>query len=235
MGKQYRHLTEADRIQIGVLEAEGYGAAEIAKRLNKNKSTIYRELGRNFKPPAYCGSKAHAVATLRRGRKPILEVNLPLQKRVVNLLKRHYSPRQVEAYLKNNNEEFISHETIYQFVYSDYGKSLDLPKWLARKRKKRKVRAKSKNKKSPIPNRNPINNRPIVINDRVEFGHWEGDLMIFSNTNTNLITLRERVSRVMIAIKNPSKHADVTAKNIKPTNVACRMLFFLKIPLRSSR
>ena len=41
--------------------------------------------------------------------------------------------------------------------------------------------------------------------------------MIFSNTNTNLITLRERVSRVIIAIKNSSKHADVTANNIIST------------------
>ena len=38
--------------------------------------------------------------------------------------------------------------------------------------------------------------------------------MLFSNTKTNLITLRERKSRLFLAIKNPSKHSDVTSKNI---------------------
>lgn len=38
--------------------------------------------------------------------------------------------------------------------------------------------------------------------------------MLFSNCSTNLITLRERKSRFFIAIKNPSKHAEPTSKNI---------------------
>ena len=39
--------------------------------------------------------------------------------------------------------------------------------------------------------------------------------MLFSDQSTNLITLRERKSRFLAAIKNPSKHSEVTANNIK--------------------
>ena len=68
-----------------------------------------------------------------------------------------------------------------------------------------------------------INNRPDVINKREEFGHWEGDLMMFKQgIKSNLITLRERKTRFIIAIKNLNKTASGTAltlistiKNIK--------------------
>lgn len=214
MSTKYTHLNETDRIQLAVLSTEGYKPSEIAGRLNKHKSTIYRELGRNFKAPCYTGESAHLKAQSRCNKKPTLETDLSLQLSVIELLKKHYSPRQIEVTLKKMNKKTISHESIYQFIYSDYGRQLGLQKWLARKHKKRKVRVSNKIKKSPIPNRNPIKNRSIVINDRSEFGHWEGDLMIFSDTRTNFITLRERVSRLMLVIKNTSKHADVTAKNI---------------------
>lgn len=214
MKKKYGHFSEADRIQLAVLKAEGYKVSEIAERLNKDKSSLYRELGRNFVEPCYSGEKAHKISVNRYGKESLLESNLLLQSEVVRLLKQHYSPRQIEVTLKKNREQYVSHETIYKFAYSDEGKLLGLPSWLPRKHRKRKPRIKNKVKRSPIPNRNPLKNRPIHINDRSNFGHWEGDLMIFSNTNTNLITLRERLSRVMIAIKNPSKHADVTAKKI---------------------
>ncbi|MEO8963277.1 MAG: hypothetical protein ABI370_01195 [Gammaproteobacteria bacterium] len=50
------------------------------------------------------------------------------------------------------------------------------------------------------------------MNDRSEFGHWEAYLMIFKRgRKTNFITLRERKSRFMIAIKNENKEAIGTA------------------------
>ena len=215
VGKQYCQFTKENRIQLKLLADEGLTAQEIANRLGKHKSTIYRELARNLSLSGYDAHKAQLFASNRRQKMSVLEIDLNLQADVVSMLKKHYTPRQISVELaKVGSSNTVSHETIYQFVYSDLGRQLKLSQWLPRKHKKRKPKARSKQKKSPIPNRNSINNRPIEINARKEFGHWEGDLMIFSDTNTNLITLRERVSRVIIAIKNPSKHADVTANNI---------------------
>lgn len=66
-----------------------------------------------------------------------------------------------------------------------------------------------------IPERVSIAERPEVVNQRQEFGHWEGDLMMFSRgINSNLITLRERISRYFAAIINPSRHAEGTSERI---------------------
>lgn len=57
-----------------------------------------------------------------------------------------------------------------------------------------------------------IANRAESINCREEFGHWECDLMIFKRgIKSNLITLRERTSRFILAIKNADKSAQGTA------------------------
>jgi len=214
MGKQYAHFSQDERVQLSTLKNEGFSPTDIAKRLSKHRSSIYRELDRNISSTGYTADKANARALMRKGKQSILEIDLALQSSVISLLKKHYSPRQIAVTLKGSPKGSVSHETIYQFIYSDAGKCLDLPKWLARRHRKRKPKVKNRVKKSPIPNRNPIKNRPIHIQARKEFGHWEGDLMIFSNTSTNLITLRERKSRLILAIKNSSKHADVTASNI---------------------
>lgn len=217
MGKRYTHFNQAERVQLLTLIDQDYSPADVASILNKHRSSIYRELSRNISTTGYTADKANAIASKRRFKQSILERDLDLQSSVISLLQKHYSPRQISVTLKGANKRTVSHETIYQFIYSAIGKNLDLPKLLPRKRKRRKSRSKGKTKKSPIPNRIPLKNRPLDALDREEFGHWEGDLMIFSQTTTNLITLRERKSRLILAIKNPSKHADVTANNIIST------------------
>jgi IS30 family transposase len=217
MGKQYTQFSQAERVQLSTLKKGGFCVTDIAKRLTKHRSSIYRELSRNISSTGYSSDQANTRALIRKGKQSILKEDLVLQSRVISLLKKHYSPRQIAVTLKGSPHGSVSHETIYQFIYSDTGKEIDLHKWLARRHRKRKRRVRNRVKKSPIPNRNPIKNRPMHIQARDEFGHWEGDLMIFSNTNINLITLRERKSRLILAIKNSSKHADGTAMNIIST------------------
>lgn len=55
-----------------------------------------------------------------------------------------------------------------------------------------------------------IKQRASSINERQSFGHWEGDLLLFQQTKTNLLTLRERKSQFVIAIKNQSRQAKST-------------------------
>ncbi|MCY1745359.1 IS30 family transposase [Ensifer sp. SL37] len=52
-----------------------------------------------------------------------------------------------------------------------------------------------------------ISQRPDFIDDRSQFGHWEGDLLIFERDfgNANLISLVERKSLYTVMIKNPSR------------------------------
>ncbi|MGQ3890275.1 transposase [Legionella sp. CNM-1927-20] len=53
---------------------------------------------------------------------------------------------------------------------------------------------------------------------QAEFGHWEGDLMMFKRgIKGNLLRLRERKTRYLIAIKNENKTAKATALALSST------------------
>src|ERR1039457_2822661 len=51
-----------------------------------------------------------------------------------------------------------------------------------------------------------IRHRPAVVETRQDFGHWEGDLMIFSREHgpANLTSLVERTSRFTMLLQNQS-------------------------------
>jgi IS30 family transposase len=61
-------------------------------------------------------------------------------------------------------------------------------------------------KKAHIP-RTSIEKRPIEIEERKEFGHWEIDLVVGGKgtSSATLLTLTERLSRIVIIRKLPDK------------------------------
>ena len=123
----------------------------------------------------------------------------------------------------------ICHETIYSFIYkekSDLTKQgllaqslLDarltskkdavtvtdyerpLYEFLRRKQTKRRKKSGRKVHRSHIPDRVSIHLRPEVINQRTEFGHWEGDTVEGKAHRDGIHTEVERVSRLISARK----------------------------------
>lgn len=228
MKKNYRHLTDQDRIFLRVMLEKNFSKEKIANILKVNRSTIYRELKRNcFKHwrtgiDIYWSDTAHQNYLDRRKRKTKLDKDKNLKDYVHAKLKSGWSPWQIEGRLKSENEGqcIISHETIYRYIYSDYGiRNIFYQKL----RRKHFWRIKRNSRNPRVPKEMLINNRPDAINKREEFGHWECDLMMFKQgIKSNLITLRERKTRFIIAIKNLNKTASGTAltlistvKNIK--------------------
>lgn len=95
-------------------------------------------------------------------------------------------------------------KTVYNYVHQGKIdlKPIDLPRMLRRKPKK--------NYKEYIPKRQkgtPISERPFEMDDRSEFGHWEGDLVTGPRDGQNgaYLTLLERKSRYYIMIPIPRK------------------------------
>ena len=223
MGQKYKQLTEQDRIFISLMIEKHYSRARIANLLKVDPSTIYREIKRNSVAHwrtglrSYWSITAHSKALKRRKRGLRLEKDTSLRHYVHAKLKAGWSPYQIEGRLKHENEGkcLISHESIYHYIYSDLNRRSILHQCL---RRKHRYRVKKCQRKPRLPKELQIASRPDFINDRSEFGHWECDLMIFKKgVRANLITLRERKSRYMIAIKNKSKEADVTAISIIST------------------
>lgn len=124
---------------------------------------------------------------------------------------------------------WICHETIYAFIYrekTDLTKqgliaqsALDqrlavhnqaitvtdfdrpLYEFLRRKQTKRRKKSGRKVHRSHIPDRISIHLRPEVINQRTEFGHWEGDTVEGIGHKNGVHTEVERVSRLIGAKK----------------------------------
>ena len=123
----------------------------------------------------------------------------------------------------------ICHETIYQFIYSEkteasrqglisaslldkrlavHNKAItvtdfDRPlyEFLPRKQTKRRKKSGRKVHRSHIPDRVSIHLRPEVIDQRVQFGHWEGDTVEGLGHKDGVHTEVERVSRLIGAKK----------------------------------
>lgn len=217
MGTKYRHLTEQDRIFLRIMLDKNYPKSKIAKILKVNPSTIYREVKRNScthwhtKEKFYWSNIAHRKYLKRRKRGLKLEQYPKLRDYVHAKLKAGWSPYQIEGRLKreNNGQCQLSHESIYHYIYSDTNRRYLFYKYL---RRKHAYRLKRGQRKARIPKELLIHTRPEIINKRAEFGHWECDLMVFKRgIRANLITLRERKSRFIIALKNENREAKGTA------------------------
>lgn len=215
MVKKYEQLTLEKREKLYNLKQQNFQPATIADLLGCHRATIYRELNRNKTKIGYLPDRAHKMSLERRTKGLKIDRNPELKNYIVSKLYEGWSPEIIAGFLKKEKGiSVISHETIYAYIYSKEGSKNELYLSLKKRRKKRQAKLSRKSKKTCIPNRVSIHERPEKIDKREEYGHWEGDLVLFTNSESNLITLRERKSRVFLAIKNQSKHADTTSKNI---------------------
>ena len=118
----------------------------------------------------------------------------------------------------------VSTETLYKFIYSE--RKDNLKQYLLRRklgRIHRYERPKHIGTGKNIPNRTDISERPDIVNNRNEFGHFEADSIESCKTRNNkgrikthscLTVMTERVSRYTIIKKTASKTADKTAESI---------------------
>lgn len=73
------------------------------------------------------------------------------------------------------------------------------------KRKKKGIGRKER--KTKIPNRVPIDERPKFVEERKEFGHWEGDSLVSMKSLAALNSLTDRKSRLLMLTKLDRKGA----------------------------
>jgi IS30 family transposase len=198
MPRPYKQLTKEDRDRLSLFKAQGKSLREIAGLIGRDVSTVSRELRRNAAPVyqgCYLAHKAQERADARKAtahererlRKPRLRAY------VSRMLRRGWSPERISGRWKMLGREPISHEAIYQWVYTD---ARTLIPCLVRAHRRRLRRGhSSRHKSSHIPSRTPISERPRIIEHRKQPGHWEGDTMVSRQSSAALQVLVERKSR----------------------------------------
>jgi IS30 family transposase len=217
--KEYTHLKLDERKKLYVMKKDGSPMAKIALELNRDKTSLYRELRRNTLDVAvgYLPDEANNLANERKAKlAPKLDRQPKAKAFVIEQLKDGWSPEIIAGRGKREPSLFrISHEAIYQFIYGNEGQKLGLYKFLLRARPKRGVVHGRKAQKAKIPDRISIHDRPAHVATREEFGHLEGDLTFFTdNQSMNLGVIVERKTRLVQLIKNESKHAVVVMKGM---------------------
>jgi len=221
MRKQYIHLSIFERDKITVMLSEKKSLGEIGKELGRSKSTISRELKRNSSPEykLYLSHRAHARSVLRReaaSSRPRLKDN-HVKLYVHDKLNEGWSPEQISGRIGIDFPGFsISHEAIYQYVYSaETVERQELIQCLRRAHRKRKSKGICRKvRKTKIPNRISIEQRPAAVEPRLEAGHWESDSLVSRKSHAALNSLVERKSRLLRLTKLNRKTAASTREVI---------------------
>jgi len=218
---KFHHLTQKDRNQIDVLARRGHTLQRIAEKVGCHWSTISRELRRNLsrEHKEYVASIAQAKTINRKSFcvKGSKFNNPILVDYIKSKLKESWSPEQISGRLKKERPDmYVSHESIYQYIYSlDDILRKELISLLPRMHKTRKrkhivgIRHKTK-----ILNRVGIEERPSIINERKEPGHWETDTMVCKSNIPAINTTVERVARFAIINKLNRKSAYNKARSL---------------------
>ena len=235
--KQYKHLNIKERVMIETImkeQLEVYGKVNItsiAKKLNRSKSTISREIRRNrfvvvtevfnkdsiFKKKKvitfeYESTEANEKALKKQKEKGTSRIKLLYNKQLIKevnrLLKEEGKSPDIVAYKIRENKTFnvkVSTNTIYDGIRKDY---LEVSTKDRKRMKDKSRRCRVERNKIPESKKDrSIELRPDYINNRKEFGHFEMDLVLGKQGKDKecLLTLTERKTRFEIVIKLNNK------------------------------
>lgn len=202
----YTQLSSEERDRIAVWRGQGLGLNEIGRKLGRNGGTISRELRRNgHKQAGYVAIHAERLALDRqadaRVRHPLKDPDTYAY--VLRKLRSGWSPEQIAGRLERNHGgvPVIHAETIYRFIYDPANVQRKLWEFLPRGRPKRRKQHGRRVHRSHIPQRVSVHRRPETVNDRSEFGHYEGDTVEGKGHRDGVHTEVERTSRKLLAGK----------------------------------
>jgi len=222
--KKYTHLNQLERDRIEALLYQSHSQEEISKVLGRDSATISREIKRNSRIKRkknksiidkYEATVANHKAYVKRkyskyqGKK--IDENVDLRIYIVERLFYDWSPDDISGRMKKDKEPFYaSKNSIYRWLY--HGSGQIFCPLLASKRYHPKRRKTNQKQKELIPFRISIDERPKVINDKLESGHFEAD---------TIVSGKKTGSKTALAVANERKfhYAKINKiKSLSPTN-----------------
>ena len=227
--KKYQHLNYVEKTQIERwYNIEKKSCSEISKLLNKSVRTIQREIKRGlvenlttlleikYVYSADVSEEKYRYNMTAKGPNVKLDNDYKLAEYIENGIKiEKKSPEILVAEIKRKVEEFniiVCAKTIRNCIHN---RILNLTEKDMIYKKEYKEKNSQKTHCVKVPAEKSIDFRPQEANDRSEYGHWEGDLVVGKEgKGAALLTFTERKTREEIIIKIPSKHAINVAKSL---------------------
>lgn len=240
MPRGYKKLSLTERLKIEALLKAKVRPAEIAKQLGRNKSTVYREIRRGRFEKLNSDLTTSVVYAADVAQKAVDDRYRAIERDLkighdreyaeyleTQIIEGKKSPEAVLGEIKAKAIPFnttISLRTFYNYIANGVFLRLtnkDLPfKGKRRKRAYNKVR-----KAKRAPKGESIEKRPLEIDTRKTFGHWECDTVVGERTKSKkksknsgkakmsknvLLVLTERKTREEIIEPLPDKSAAST-------------------------
>jgi len=215
----HKHLSDQERFYIEQRLAEGDGIPQIAKRLARHKTSLYRELKRNTDESFgfYSSLRAKNIANLRKHNtvrriKIIDKLDQNTNTIISESLIKRTSPEQISGLLKTQFQILISKQTLYRHIWADCNNGGKLYEHLRRRGKKRKSKTPAS-----IAIRNKVNIAVRANIDllRQEAGHYEIDTVFGLNQKSFLLTLVDIATKYTIIVKLANKEANTVYQAVK--------------------
>jgi len=212
---RYKQLTFEQRVEIRAYLKLGLARYQIAQQIGVHKSTVSREVRRNSGLKGYRPHQAQQLARWRRkNTAKKIRFTEAVKQQVIHYLHCDWSPEQIAGYLALHEDLHISHEAIYQFIWTDKRAGGDLWKHLRQSRKKSKKRYGKNDRRGQIKDRVSIEERPAIVNNKERIGDWELDTIIGTNHQGVLVAAVERKSKFSCIEYVPSKNANLVAQAV---------------------
>ena len=223
--KKYKHLIYAERTMIERwYNRDHLSKKEIAKNLDKSERTIRREIKRGLTTnlntyleeikvySADIAQQAYEESLLAKGTGLKIGSNIAVVEKIEKMIKEEKKSPEVIAYeLTKAGILEITARTIRNYIYD--GNVFDLTENDMIYKKQHKSKNKNKKIAKHTPPEKSIENRPKEANERSEYGHWEGDLVIGKRKKgCVLLTFTERLTREEIIIKIKGKNNEYVVK-----------------------
>lgn len=190
--------------------------AAIARLMGRHRSTIAREIARNRSrhDGGYRYSQAQERTNGRRSRsRRHSRFDAVAWELVVNLLREGLSPDQVSGRLRLEGRLQISYESIYRFIRRDKKRGGQLFRLLRQPPKWRK-RHSGTERRGRLTGKRPISDRPAVVDQRQQLGHWEMDTIVSPADRHCVVTLVERVTGCVLLGKLRSRTVAATNRRV---------------------
>ena len=221
-----KKLTPQERDEIARLHSKGSSIRGIARHVGRSPSTISSELkagvwnDNNVHKSVYVAIHAQSLRDARSkgsNKKNKLLTNTRLRAYIETKIRYGWSPEQISGRLPldypDDNTMRIGHEAIYRYIYAPEQANERFWEYLPRKQKKRRKQTGRSAHRTRIPDRVSISERPEEINNRTEFGHWEGDSVEgLRSVGDGIHTEVERLSRKLLAKKVARIASEETSK-----------------------
>jgi IS30 family transposase len=205
-------FTSEQRYKLEVLLQQNVKKDEIARYLEKDISSIYREINRNSdsRNKVYKGDLAIRKCTKRHQEKAKNQCfTQEIKTHISTMIRSDLSPEQVVGRSRNDNIQCVSHETIYSFIRKDKKAGGTLYLHLRTKGKSYRKRGDSKDRRGKIKDQINISERPKEVEKRISFGDFEIDLVIGKDHKGVLLTINDLATGMLFMNKIESKDSEL--------------------------